>query len=179
MLKTTDELPLYLFDKGFAQRIPELAADYTVPEFFAPDRDMFAQLPEECRPDHRWLIIGPERSGSSWHIDPNATSAWNAVIQGAKKWVLCPPHRPPPGVTPSSDGASIVTPISLYEWFRVFYSTLKGPEYRDAPPADVPRETVLRAGELLFVPRGWWHTALNVEHTIALTQVISCRLLED
>lgn len=26
-----------------------------------------------------------------------------------------------------------------------------------------PRECVLREGELLFVPRGWWHLALNLE----------------
>jgi hypothetical protein len=39
----------------------------------------------------RWLIIGPHRSGSSFHVDPNATCAWNAVVSGAKKWILFPP----------------------------------------------------------------------------------------
>lgn len=41
----------------------------------------------------RWLIIGPHRSGSSFHVDPNATCAWNAVVSGAKKWILFPPGR--------------------------------------------------------------------------------------
>lgn len=59
--------------------------------------DLFAAMGPENRPDHRWLIFGPARSGSSFHQDPNATSAWNAVIYGAKKWILYPPHITPPG----------------------------------------------------------------------------------
>lgn len=33
-----------------------------------------------------------------------------------------------------------------------------------------PLECTLRAGELLFVPRGWWHAALNLEPCVAVTQ---------
>jgi hypothetical protein len=42
-------------------------------------------LGEERRPDYKWLIVGPPRSGSSFHVDPNANFAWNATIQGRKK----------------------------------------------------------------------------------------------
>jgi ribosomal protein L16 Arg81 hydroxylase len=33
-----------------------------------------------------------------------------------------------------------------------------------------PLEAVVGPGELLFIPRGWWHTALNLEpDTLAVT----------
>ena len=67
---THEESPLYVFDKRFADKIPALAQDYTVPEYF--NEDLFKIIGSE-RPDYRWIIIGPARSGSNFHIDPNAT----------------------------------------------------------------------------------------------------------
>lgn len=60
-----DELPLYLFDKYFAKSSPQLAEDYGIPMLFA--EDLFSVLGEDERPDYRWLIIGPKRSGSTFH----------------------------------------------------------------------------------------------------------------
>lgn len=233
-----DDMPLYLFDSDFCAKAPQLAADFSVPPHFA--EDLFAVL-GPSRPDHRWLIMGPPRSGSSFHVDPNATSAWNGVISGSKKWILYPPHvippgktqcadnagqtlhqdydcslcmlvaafpravlnrrRPPPhltlalydhlrllslitrsdslprpptsraatvaanqsGVHPSADGADVATPVSLVEWFLNFYAATKEGKVK-------PIECVVRAGELIFVPSGWWHLALNLEESVAITQ---------
>ncbi|GJP50296.1 hypothetical protein CLOM_g9430 [Closterium sp. NIES-68] len=116
------------------------------------------------RPDFRWLIMGPARSGSSWHIDPNSTCAWNAVITGSKKWILFPPNDgPPPGVRASPDGADVAAPVSITEWFMNYYEAMRrGPV--------TAYEGVCRAGEVMFVPHGWWHIVLNLEESIAVTQ---------
>jgi hypothetical protein len=82
--RQADDTPLYLFDSHFADRCPALAADIAPPHHFGAD--LFALLPTAQRPAFRWLIVGPDRSGSTFHVDPNATAAWNACVRGAKLW---------------------------------------------------------------------------------------------
>lgn len=150
--QANEEAPLYLFDKHFATDT-SLGADYAVPNVV--EEDFFKLLGNE-RPDYRWLIVGPLRSGSSWHVDPNSTSAWNAVISGSKKWILIPPEATPPGVFPAADGSEVTAPQSLMEWFVNYYHVLKSDK-------SIPYvEGICRKGEILFVPNGWWHCVLNV-----------------
>ena len=111
--KNVDDQPLYLFDKHFCERAPALEKDYSPLGWLS--EDLFALLGDEARPAWRWLIAGPARSGSSWHKDPNCTSAWNALITGRKRWLLAPPHAPPPGVAASADGAD-VTQVRMFCW---------------------------------------------------------------
>ena len=156
-------------DNGGGAAKRGLAAEYRIPEYFAASRDLFEYMPAPYRPDYRWLIAGGVRSGSSWHVDPNATCAWNACVVGQKKWILTPPGKPPPGVTASDDGASVTSPISLYEWFRVFYSSLVDMR-RSVAVGSLALEATVRAGEILFIPQGWWHCCLNLQPSIAVTQ---------
>ncbi|XP_031395524.1 F-box protein At5g06550 [Punica granatum] len=158
--QTREERPLYLFDPKFAEKVPVLGSEYEVPVYFR--EDLFSVLGNE-RPDYRWIIIGPGGSGSSFHIDPNSTSAWNAVIKGSKKWVLFPPDVVPPGVHPSPDGAEVACPVSIIEWFMNFYGATKSWKKR-------PIECICKAGEVIFVPNGWWHLVINLEESIAITQ---------
>lgn len=175
-----DESPLYLFDCAFVEkmglRVPEddddAAAssassaadtyDYNPPPTFHPD--LFTQLRAQ-RPHHRWLILGPARSGSTFHKDPNATCAWNAVLRGAKYWIMFPSGSslpPPPGVYVSRDQAEITAPLSIAEWLLTFHA-----EARRTPGC---KEGICRAGEVLYVPAGWYHLVLNLEESLALTQ---------
>jgi hypothetical protein len=70
MKNSHDESPLYLFDRAFAEKMKiEVRRDaknaaYWPPECFG--EDLFDVLGDQ-RPDRRWLIIGPERSGSPFH----------------------------------------------------------------------------------------------------------------
>jgi hypothetical protein len=66
----TEEAPLYLFDRTFASKCPQLLDDFDCAlkescPFWSRDaehgHDLFGLLGEERRPDHQWLIIGPKR----------------------------------------------------------------------------------------------------------------------
>mmetsp|Transcript_13991 Transcript_13991/g.33924 ORF Transcript_13991/g.33924 Transcript_13991/m.33924 type:complete len:471 (-) Transcript_13991:112-1524(-) len=168
---TSDESPMFVFCKNFADLTPQLAADYETPQYFTTD--LFTLLGEK-RPHWRWLLAGGARSGSKWHVDPNSTSAWNAVIKGRKKWIMLPPGVVPPAVFPSADGAEVTQPTSLIEWFLNFYDqtrSLAVERWQDHQGYGGLVEGVCGPGELVFVPTGWWHAVLNLDDdTLAVTQ---------
>jgi hypothetical protein len=167
---TAEEAPLYLFERDFTS-VNGLAGDYNVPSFFSNHAthgsDLFNLLGSR-RPDHRWMVIGPKRSGSIFHIDPNETNAWNVLIQGYKKWIFYPPHVNPPGVSRSEDGADVTVPLSTGEWLLTFWKyhldARKDPDLNRRP-----LECIVGPGEAIFVPHGYWHMVVNLEDTIALT----------
>ena len=146
---TTDDEPLYIFDPTFGERndTKELLKDYDEPELFSDD--LFKNL-GSIRPPYRWFIAGPPRSGSNLHVDPLGTSAWNAVIKGKKEWIIFYP------------GASIQETIkSGAAWLRDEYPKLKHLQHY---------RFTQKPGEILYIPPGWWHIAINHEPTIAITQ---------
>jgi hypothetical protein len=163
-----DESPLYLFDRGFVEKMGICVgrdhedAAYWIPDCFGDD--LFAVLGDQ-RPDSRWLIVGPARSGSTFHKDPNATSAWNAILRGSKYWIMFPTNAdspPPPGVYVSEDQSEVTSPLSIAEWLIGFHA-----EARKTPGC---LEGICNAGEVLHVPSGWWHLVVNLDASIAITQ---------
>eukprot|EP00742_Colponemidia_sp_Colp-10_P018111 GILJ01020890.1.p1 GENE.GILJ01020890.1~~GILJ01020890.1.p1 ORF type:complete len:374 (-),score=51.72 GILJ01020890.1:50-1042(-) len=156
-----DERPTYLFDPDFGETSMDVSTMYTVPQIFARD-DYFRFLKD--RPKYRWIIAGPSRGGSNFHVDPNFTNAWNACITGKKRWLFFPPHSPPCGVYPSADMADVTTPETLSEWLLNFYQPTV------ETMRDVGYECICDAGDIAFVPCGWWHLVINLEDSIAVTQ---------
>jgi hypothetical protein len=168
MRNNADESPLYLFDRDFVSKMNLVTTkdrptpSYQIPQCFG--EDLFAVLGDK-RPDDNWLIVGPARSGSTYHKDPNATSAWNAVLRGSKYWIMfpsSPSSPPPPGVYVSEDQSEVTSPLSIAEWLLGFHA-----EARKTPGCV---EGVCSEGEVLHVPSGWWHLVVNLEASIAITQ---------
>ncbi len=149
-----EEVPLYLFEREFASLVPELEAAYSVPPYFSYSlashgSDLFQALGAQARPDYRWLIVGPARSGSIFHVDPNQTNAWNVSIRGRKKWIFYPPDVSPPGVAASADGAEVAVPISTGEWMLSFWKFHL--EARANPDISKrPLEAILNPGEVIY-----------------------------
>jgi hypothetical protein len=166
------EVPKY-FRRGTAEE-EQLREGGGAPGGIPHYTDLFHVLQEEAadgrvlrrRPDYRWLIAGPAFSGSFFHKDPNMTHAWNAVVKGRKKWVYYPPSEQPPGVFATEDGAEVAVPVSLGEWLLSFWG--EHLTQRDAAGA---LECVAEAGDVVFVPHGWWHMVVNLDElSVAVTQ---------
>ena len=146
---TIEDEPLYIFDESFGERedTKELLNDYDEPELFSDD--LFKNL-ETIRPRYRWFIAGPPRSGSNLHVDPLGTSAWNALVMGKKEWVIFHP-----------DSLVEKSEKSGAAWLRDEY-----PKYKHLKHQRITQNP----GEVLYIPPGWWHIAINHEPSIAVTQ---------
>jgi len=163
MRESKDEKPLYAFDNSFYKRIPELAEEYEVPKLFLKD---WLSVLSKRRPDYRWFLVGSLRSGTGFHIDPNGTSAWNALLAGRKWWLLYPPNTIPPGVNilynPNGTMRKWKAPSPL-KWLYDFY-------LKFTSVSDRPLEVIQYAGDMVYVPSGWWHMVINLEETVSVTQ---------
>jgi len=161
-----DEDPIYMFDPEFGKRAKDLLTDYTVPKYF--QEDLFSNLGKRSRPLYRWFVLGPERSGSPFHLDPYKTSAWNALLVGRKRWMLYPPGVVPPGVDDEidSDGEHDYDAPEPMKYYTEVYPTISN----YSGPQGKPIECILEAGEMIYVPTGWWHMVLNLSESIAVTQ---------
>jgi hypothetical protein len=123
-----------------------------VPPHFADD--LFSALPAQERPSSRWLLAGPRGGGTPLHVDPNGTSAWNALVVGCKLWCMFPPNIEPPARHWN---------LSVAHWFADVFATM--PPHAHAGLCVF----VQQPGEIIYVPSGWPHAVLNLETSVGVT----------
>ncbi|KAG5472723.1 hypothetical protein LSCM4_02046 [Leishmania orientalis] len=188
VVATNAEKPMYVFDKKVLARCTALLADYTIPPYFT--EDFFSHMAGEDRPDYRWLLVGPDGSGSPFHTDPHGTSAWNAVLSGCKRVTFYPPHVVPPGVEEEWIHSDYYASEPCLRWYRMRGDSLPngsavrgtfskehvGEAYHGAASELQPVEALVFPGDLVFIPSGWWHQVLNIGHTVAVTQNVCSRI---
>lgn len=162
----SDESPLYLFDCN-KELLSKLNQCYQKPKFSNTD---FFDLFKETRPDHLWIITGPENSGSTFHKDPNSTSAWNQLLSGMKLWIMLPPDISPPGVIADAEEENVTAPLSLSEWVNsgFFNDCIKLCEQNTSEKTHCLIGCTF-PGETIYVPSNWWHSVINLEDSIAMT----------
>lgn len=137
----------YLTSWCFRVNCPELLQDFQIPEYFS--EDWLEELPELN--DMMWLFLGPKGSGMGLHQDLGHTAAWNAQVTGRKRWAL---------ISPEFDEQVYEGEVCAFEPDLT--------RYPDFAQVEV-WESVVEAGEVLFIPGGWWHQTSNLETGFAIT----------
>jgi histone arginine demethylase JMJD6 len=179
-----DDSPVYLFESQLAanKNISKLFNDYARPSWFS--KDLFDYCHSERRPPHRWLCVGPERSGTTVHIDPLNTNAWNYCVAGRKLWILFAPDVPEDIATGTrfmSKGSDRPSPNIENEaigWYDRVYVPKIRPFLEANPGKYRCIEAIQYPGETIFVPsspQGWWHFVLNLDDTLAVTSNLVVR----
>jgi hypothetical protein len=164
-----DDQPLCVFDRDAL--VPETSAVavtlcslYSVPDVLDFRHSPLDSLPPDLRPAVRYLLLGPERSGTFIHQDPELTATWNVVTEGRKRWAMLDPSVPASLARRESppEGCD----WSIQEWFE-----REWPSIRDEAAAAGHRvyDFEHAATELVYVPAGWWHAVLNLEASVAIT----------
>lgn len=160
--------PLYIFDDCFGDEgfpAAGLLNDYKAP-VVCPD--LLANIEEYSRPAHRWLLVGPRRSGSFPHKDPLATAAWNAMAVGFKRWVMLPPDVAEDVIFCRHQRHPVGGPPDVFGWFDDLDVVLE-----QLSPEQLARSVDFTAGpgDIVWVPAGWWHAVMNLSPwTVAITE---------
>lgn len=162
-----------------------ILSGYDVPPYFVGDT-----LRSHCPSDlpKRWVLFGAAGSGSRHHVDPLNTSAWNALLLGSKRWALYPPSTEvPPGLEKEvpvlARDHDYFAPEHPFARDMGYWGVTAPWQATKTHPAayfdtilprlsrsQQPLECMQRAGDVMFVPSGWWHAVLNIDHTVAITE---------
>ncbi|KAK4257042.1 hypothetical protein QN277_006686 [Acacia crassicarpa] len=160
---------LYLKDWHFVKEYPEYLA-YITPVFFRDDwlnfyldyykmhtdPDSYQQNSEICCSDYRFVYMGAKGSWTPLHADVFRSYSWSANVCGKKRWLFLAPQQS--HLVFDRNVKSCVYDI-LAE-----VSESKFPGFKKT----IWLECTQEAGEIIFVPSGWYHQVHNLEDAISI-----------
>eukprot|EP00434_Breviolum_minutum_P004550 symbB.v1.2.004013.t1/scaffold225.1/size261367/14 len=76
------------------------------------------------------------------------------TVHGRKRWFLYPPGQYPPGDGPGGG-------FSLSDWIQLVYPSLEDDQR--------PLECIVEAGDVVYVPDGWYHAVVNLADTVGVS----------
>jgi histone arginine demethylase JMJD6 len=94
-------------------------------------------------------------------------------LKGIKLWVLFPPHSDKRFVK----ALDVIQKGEDDEAINYFVDHIPRLQARYPSACREMKIFYQYPGETVFVPGGWWHAVLNLEHSIAITQVSHSLLL--
>ena len=128
---------------GEHKKNKQLCEDYEIPPMFKDD--VFEYVSNSRRPPHRWVVIGPPRSGTGIHIDPLGTSAWNALVTGYKRWFILPTTIDPKIVKVTSQDEKDQRDEAI-TWFKLARERC----IKQLPEGVEPIEVIQGPGEIMY-----------------------------
>lgn len=120
---------------------------YQVPIYFSSD--WLNEYFTEClTDDYRFVYMGPKNSWTPFHADVFNSYSWSANVCGQKRWLLFPP------------GEENYLRDDLNNLpYDILTSNYKNRRYF---------EVTQNAGDVIFVPSGWYHQVWNLDDTISI-----------
>ncbi|KAK7301555.1 hypothetical protein RJT34_12422 [Clitoria ternatea] len=159
----------YLKDWHFVKEYPQYVA-YITPMFFCDDwlnlyldnftihtdSDTYQRNEEICCSDYRFVYMGVKGSWTPLHADVFRSYSWSANVCGKKRWLFLDPSQ-----------CHLVFDRNMKSCvYNIFdeVSNSKFPGFNEA----IWLECTQDAGEIIFVPSGWYHQVHNLEDTISI-----------
>ncbi|THA23579.1 hypothetical protein E4198_01455 [Streptomyces sp. RKND-216] len=147
----------------------ELADEWTMPSWLPRTDYVFPPTagPVDASRDPfpaRGLFVCGRGGRTRLHVDPWASDACLCQVTGRKRFVM---YAPDQGAL-LSDGDGVVDPDAPDE--------KRFPRWKDAVPT---LDEVLAPGDAIFIPAGWYHTAVALDDSVSLTWNFAHRTHED
>ncbi|XP_054930197.1 bifunctional arginine demethylase and lysyl-hydroxylase PSR-like [Dermacentor andersoni] len=160
-----DPSPFQIADDLASGGKRRLRDDYEVPSYFKDD--IFRYARESDLPPTRTFNLGPPLAGDRIQTNPLHCNLWSALVHGSRRWCLFPHHVPQDLLCNDHRAARKDRRLeTAVAWFERIYTKTQSSRW---PRYFKPLEILQAAGEVVFVPAGWWYVVINLDVCVVIS----------